>query len=176
MRVDGTEITRLIAASRAAMLNTGEETRPYDNSSSDLLSLDFDGLVHLRLAHQTKQAASGVRKLAILPSSGAVINTSANPATTLSDSEGESESDNPQSKTPSPKGLSVRRELTKKFNEIIRQQQDHGVGTGIERAARWSLAGNAANAAVVAGAESAKVLRSATSDQRFNLMDRPQPL
>jgi len=48
----------------------------------------------------------------------------------------------------------------RRFNEVIKQQQERGKGTGAERGLRWGTtpaAGNAANAADAAAARSTKV-------------------
>lgn len=50
--------------------------------------------------------------------------------------------------------------LVKMAIETLKLQQDHGVGTGLERKARWTTngkTGNAANAAAVAATRSAEV-------------------
>ena len=66
--------------------------------------------------------------------------------------------------------LAERQELLRRFTEIIKQQGDRGIGTGLERSARWqkvmtrtgeteasSPSGNAKNAAVTAKAAATKV-------------------
>jgi hypothetical protein len=94
-------------------------------NSSDLSTLSFDKLVQLRRKHQTRQAATSVRKKM---SSGR---------------------HQPQAQVPTDRQL-----LIKRFQEIIKQQQEQGKGTGAERGLRWRTdiptAGNAANAAEAA--------------------------
>jgi hypothetical protein len=55
------------------------------------------------------------------------------------------------------KNISIRRQLIRKFHEILKERQEQGVGTGHERAARWQatkpdqqVSGNSANAALAA--------------------------
>lgn len=110
-------------------------------------TIDVSQLVHLRFLHQTKQAETGVRKVG----------------------SGESTANR---KTEKP--LSERQQIIRKFAEILKQQDDRGVGTGLERSARWILkgsaksiskqgeavektSGNSANAAAVADATASSV-------------------
>ena len=109
-------------------------------------TIDISELVHLRFLHQTKQAETGVRKVG----------------------SGESTA-NRQAEKP----LSERQQIIRKFAEIIKQQDDRGVGTGLERSARWiskgsekgtkqskaveKTSGNSANAAAVADATASSV-------------------
>ena len=114
---------------------------------SILSSLDVDELVRLRLAHQTKQADSGVR-------------ARTNDAEQNLDSNDHGESFKPPSE---------KQKLLQRLNQIIKEQQDRGVGTRQERDFRWAksaaggneteLAGNSANAAAVATASAGKVRR-----------------
>ena len=113
-------------------------------------TIDVSELVHLRFLHQTKQAETGVRKVGSCEST-------ANPGR--------------QAKKP----LSERQQIIRKFAEIIKQQDDRGIGTGLERSARWiskgsrsekgtrkseaieKTSGNSANAAAVADATASSV-------------------
>ena len=102
-------------------------------NQGDLSTLSFEKLVSLRSRHQTRQAASGVRK-----------------KTT-------SGRDQTHAKLPTERQLLLRR-----FQEIIKEQQEQGAGTGAERGLRWRMgnapaAGNAANAAAAAKTRHKKV-------------------
>ena len=115
--------------------------------TSGSLTIDVSELVRLRFLHQTKQAETGVRKVG----------------------SGESTA-NRQAEKP----LSERQQIIRKFAEIMKQQDDRGVGTGLERSARWiskgsakstskqselveKASGNSANAAAVADATASSV-------------------
>ena len=122
--------------------------RPETNLfTSGTLTLDVSELVHLRFLHQTKQAETGVRKVG---SGESIANRKAE------------------------KPLSERQQIIRKFAEILKQQDDRGVGTGLERSARWiskgsaestskqneaieKTSGNSANAAAVADATASSV-------------------
>ncbi len=108
--------------------------------------LDFEGLVAMRGAHQTRQAATGVRTQHTQMRNAA--------------------------KTPE----TIRKQLIRRFHEILREgQEEVAVGTGCERKARWvsakggqasgivsrdepgNLTGNSFNAVAVATTATAKV-------------------
>jgi hypothetical protein len=119
------QIANSLNACLAPINAPDEPTHPLDMKSSDLSTLSFDKLVHLRRKHQTRQAATSVRKKM---------------------SSGRHQS---QAKAPTKRQLLIRR-----FQEVIKQQQEQGRGTGAERGLRWRTdppaAGNAANAAEAA--------------------------
>lgn len=102
------------------------------------LRVDISDLVRQRFKHQTKQGLTGVRKF------------------------GSTESISRNLTKPLSEGQHLR-----KFNEIIKQQDDRGIGTGLERKGRWKANGILANtamsenpanaAAAVAGAAASKV-------------------
>ncbi len=104
--------------------------------SADASRIDLNILVNLRLEHQTKQASTSIQ-------------TSQTPCTT----------------SETIKVTTERQRILKEFSSIIREAGERGVGSGLERMARWRmtgqdrnavnattapLAGNAANAAEVA--------------------------
>ena len=125
-------------------ISTGdEELLPfgYGESEPNFAELNLDALVTMRFQHQTEQAAKGIR----------LKGSSDKPA------DGEKE-------------ISIRRQLIRKFHEVLRQQQERGVGTGCDRAARWldaaaepggqvsdKATGNSANAALAATAVATRV-------------------
>ncbi|KIJ59917.1 hypothetical protein HYDPIDRAFT_170487 [Hydnomerulius pinastri MD-312] len=90
-------------------------------------SVDFNMLVKIREAHETRQAKKGCR------------------------TRGDDQADSSEKQD-----ASKRLELIREFHAILKEQQGRGAGTGLERAARWtgssaqSSSGNAANAATVA--------------------------
>ncbi|PPR07227.1 hypothetical protein CVT24_010170 [Panaeolus cyanescens] len=105
--------------------------QPSSTVNPHSLSVDLSELVKLRFAHQTHQALTGVRK---------VGNESAISRTT---------------RTPQ---LTERQRIIREMAAIVKESGDRGVGSGLERAARWQASapapstGNAANAATVAKA------------------------
>jgi hypothetical protein len=126
-------ITSSLNACLAPLNAPDEPTDVIDMNKSDLSTLSFEKLVSLRSRHQTRQAASGVRK-----------------KTT-------SGRDQTHAKLPTERQLLLRR-----FQEIIKEQQEQGAGTGAERGLRWRMgnapaAGNAANAAAAAKTRHKKV-------------------
>jgi hypothetical protein len=83
-----------------------------------------------------------------------------------------------KSETVDKPEISMRQQLIRRFHEVLKEQQDHAIGTGCERAARWRApapggregqidglsapalpSGNSANAAVAASAIAKKVCR-----------------
>jgi hypothetical protein len=89
-----------------------EQTNVFDMTTAELGMLNFDQMVELRFAHQTKQAASGIRKSV--------------KGTSNAQTAGHAESVETQ-----------RQALLRKLNEVIKEQQERGVGTGVERGLRW---------------------------------------
>ncbi|KAK6980928.1 hypothetical protein R3P38DRAFT_3376544 [Favolaschia claudopus] len=118
-----------------ARLLTLEASKPLGRGTATPPTINFDFLVELRRKHQTLQAARGVR----------TRNVDAN--------------------TEKSKELSLRQQLVRQFHLALKEDQGRGVGTGVERSARWkasapggrgentsSAAGNTANAAETATA------------------------
>lgn len=114
----------------------------------NLSGVDITSLVDLRRAHQTKQAASGIR-------------------TTTKVS---------LAKSTAQSALSERQAVLRGFRDAIKQREEVGAGTGVERSARWrqptpggrdgevdgevaapAAAGNSANAVVSATAAAKRV-------------------
>lgn len=107
-----------------------ERTKPLGLTEISVIDLDFGPLVKMRRRHQTRQAAYGVRTRLFKPS------------------------DSPDPKT------SIKKEIIRRMHDILKDQDEHAVGTGYERAARWGkteAAGNAANAAAAAAAVARRV-------------------
>jgi hypothetical protein len=114
----------------------------------------------MRFRHQTQHAAKAVRT----QGSAAITNadSSHTKPNTLEDTAGP---DGQKKRT------SVRCQLIKEFHAILKEQQDKGAGSGLERVARWrsegnamgdesaTVTGNAANAASAAK-QVAKTVRS----------------
>jgi hypothetical protein len=121
-----------IAACLVPVNAPDEPTNVFDINSSDLSALSFDKLMNLRRQHQTRQAATSIRT-----------------KTT-------SGSHQVQKQAPTERQLLLRR-----LNEVIKEQQEKGTGTGAERGLRWRAdapaAGNAANAAEAAETRHKKV-------------------
>ena len=146
------ECQRPLARLAVSALPAVQDNRPQNAfSAADPSDIDLSSLVDLRLQHQTKQAFSGVRSSGILKTHSA---------------------DN------SPiKQLTERQKLLKGFAEVLREVGDKGVGSGLERSARWkrnpapggrdaenvdgvdapTATGNTANAAEVAKSAAKKV-------------------
>lgn len=136
----------------AALLPSIKDSLPENPFGSiDPSSVDLSVLTDLRFAHQTKQAASGIRTSKSAHSDLSSISTAT-------------------------KALSDRQKILRGFAEIIRERGEKGIGSGLERAARWRnpapggrasdidgapaphlAAGNSENAAAVAGAAAKKV-------------------
>jgi hypothetical protein len=125
-----------------------EPANPLDFNNSDLTTLNFENLVRLRFAHQTRQAATGIRKKA-----------ASTAKTTMPENGSEGEK--------TKKKVTERQLLIKQFHEVIKRQQDRGTGTGAERSLRWQgnvpTTGNAANAAEAAATRQ-KAARLITSN------------
>ncbi|KAJ7783922.1 hypothetical protein DFH07DRAFT_764292 [Mycena maculata] len=97
-------------------------------------NLDFKALVRLRKEHQTRQAANCAR----------VKHASSEDDSSVAAEE------------------STRRQILRKFHEILKEDQGRGVGTAVEREARWHTdtkptVGNSANAALAATTLATKV-------------------
>ncbi|KAJ7101505.1 hypothetical protein B0H15DRAFT_769608 [Mycena belliarum] len=97
-------------------------------------SLDFKALVRQRKQHQTRQAANCAR----------------------------TKKDVSDSESPVASEGSLRCQILRRFHELLKEDQARGVGTAVERDARWHTdpklpAGNAANAAATAAATATKV-------------------
>ncbi|KAJ7722682.1 hypothetical protein B0H16DRAFT_1334577, partial [Mycena metata] len=118
--------------------NEDEASKPLGRGAFTSDAIDFDYLVELRRRHQTIQAAHGVRTRIVDQSSEKV------------------------------KEVSLRQQLIKKMHLVLKEEQDHATGIGLERSARWHApapggrgakesettlpAGNSANAALTAAA------------------------
>ncbi|KAF7972553.1 hypothetical protein HWV62_17764 [Athelia sp. TMB] len=119
-------------------------SRPFGQGTIDTGALDLSALVTLRFKHQTRHAALAVRTRYEV-----VENLDA---------------DAEQRKQEN----SLKRELIKRFNEILKEQQGQGSSTGQERLARWrtgepeAATGNVANAAAAA----TKAAKSALTRRR----------
>ena len=128
------------------------EPNKYPFNVADPSSIDLSVLVSLRFAHQTKQAASGVRT---------------SKTCHLEDTQ-----------TAPKKEMTNRQAILKGFSNIIHEQGEKGVGTGADRLRRWTgrnpapggrvsqidgveapepAAGNSANAVAVADASAKQV-------------------
>ncbi|KAJ7182126.1 hypothetical protein C8R46DRAFT_826347, partial [Mycena filopes] len=120
------------------ILSITEAAKPFGRGALTSDAIDFDYLVELRRRHQTVQAARGVRTR--------VVDRSSDKA----------------------KDASLRQQLIKKLHLALKEEQDHAIGTGLDRNARWHApapggrgasgpgatlpAGNSANAALTATA------------------------
>ncbi|KAJ7110581.1 hypothetical protein C8R44DRAFT_934286 [Mycena epipterygia] len=106
-----------------------EASKPFGRGTNTAFeNLDFKALVRQRKEHQTHQAAHCAR----------IKHT------------------NPQELLPVPEE-STRRQILRKYHELLKEDQARAVGTAVEREARWRTdpkptAGNAANAAAAASA------------------------
>jgi aspartokinase len=126
------EDRRLVAEARSLRLpavRTHQEMAPFGfgQLNPQTTKLHLQVLIDLRARHQNRQAALGVRTKA-----SAAISDPDVPAAPVS----------------------LHRQLMTRYHDIARGQQDLGMGTGSDRAARW---GNSANAAVVADAATRQV-------------------
>jgi hypothetical protein len=95
--------------------------------------IDISELLRLHYHHQTKQAKTGVRKFG---NTKVLCN---------------SESELTQMNLHQSKPLTECQQILWRFTEIIKQQDDRGIGTGLERAAHWkgTITGNSADVAMV---------------------------
>ena len=125
-------IASSIAACLVPVNAPDKPTNPFDMNNSDLSALSFDKLVNLRRQHQTRQAATSIRT-----------------KTT-------SRRQQVQKQVPTERQL-----LLQRLNEVVKEQQEKGTGTGAERGLRWRAdapaAGNATNAAEAAETQHKKV-------------------
>jgi hypothetical protein len=145
----------LVDGSSLKTLSTVNDPTPSNAFNAGSWSdVDLSELVRLRFDHQTKQAATGVRK-------------AGNPTTNVQDT-------TMAGHTKLLKPLTERQKVLREFNQIIKQQGDQGVGTGADRKKRWEtnttaqgnsnssldtvpVHGNAANAEAAAKATATKV-------------------
>ena len=110
-----------------------EHTKPLGLGDISVVDLDFDPLVKMRRRHQTRQATLGIRTRSYK----------------LSDPKFSSDSE-----------TSIKMQIVRRMHEVLKEQDEHAIGTGYERAARWGkteVAGNAANAAANAAAVARRV-------------------
>jgi hypothetical protein len=126
-------------------VNTNEHSNAFTTNNSESSAVDLTELVRLRFLHQTKQAATGVR-----------IGSNTN-----------------ETAFEKKKLLTDRQKILREFNQILKQQEDRGVGTGLDRKVRWqngttqpdaaasakvkTINGNSANAELAAKATASKV-------------------
>ncbi|KIJ91177.1 hypothetical protein K443DRAFT_115413 [Laccaria amethystina LaAM-08-1] len=104
---DAITIARFLADSLPAPNSVLDKpTLPY--LDLDMSGIDIQSLIDLRHAHQTKQAASGVRT------------TTRTQANSIAQS-----------------ALSERQAILRGFKEVIKQREEVGAGTGIKRSKRW---------------------------------------
>jgi hypothetical protein len=144
------------------------ETNKYPFDVADPSNIDLSVLTSLRFAHQTKQAASGVRTSKMFHSEDTQT-------------------------APSPKKeLTDRQAILKGFSNIIREQGEKGAGTGADRLRRWTgrnpapggrisqidgvdapglAAGNSANDAVAVADATAKRVSVHKSQRIFSFFD-----
>lgn len=122
----------------------------FDIGPSLFASLDIDELIRSRLLHQTKRKR--------------IVNKEDVDKSDVNKEHKRKDTDT------APATPSERQKLLQRLNQIVKEQQDRGVGTGKERDARWKksavgggsaandeLTGNSANAAVTATASAARV-------------------
>jgi hypothetical protein len=123
------------AAALPAVQLPSEPSKPSANMAFN--ALDFKVLVRQRKQHQTRQAANSARVKTSKP-----------------DEDGSS----------TAPVESTRRQILRRYHELLKEDQSKAVGTAVERQARWSTdpkptAGNATNAAATAAAVATKVGR-----------------
>ncbi|CDO76141.1 hypothetical protein BN946_scf185027.g4 [Trametes cinnabarina] len=126
---------------------------PFDRPVASLtLDHDLSGLLRARRAHETERAWTGVRT-----KERGVVNKSASTTSETGDER--------------PLQESTRCVLIREMQQVISEEQERGVGTGLEHDVCWwthvaaasksiaaSSTGNSANAAMVAGARAASVM------------------
>lgn len=115
------EVIQLVPPTLPTLRIGDERSKPLGLGGLDTTQLDFEALVKMRRQHQTRQAALGVRTR---QGTGNV--------------EGE-------------KVISIRRRIIGRMHEILKEQKDQAVGTGVERSARWRAAAPGGRAGVVDG-------------------------
>jgi hypothetical protein len=150
-----TTLEGILMADSLPPVQINEHANPFD--IDDPSTLNLQELVKLRFAHQTKQGATGVKNYT---RSAHANSSSRHGDVNDSDETGASKTE--------------RQKLLSRFAEIIKQQGDKGIGTGLERSARWrkvtagetgetegpgepTVTGNAKNAAASAKAAATKV-------------------
>ncbi|KAJ7143457.1 hypothetical protein C8R46DRAFT_1316074, partial [Mycena filopes] len=110
-----------------------EASTPFASTAFD--TLDFKALVRQRRQHQTRQAAKSAR---------------------VKIHHGDDDDSAPTAPVESP-----RRQILRKYHELLKEDQSKATGTAVERQARWTTdpkpAGNAANAAAAATAVATRV-------------------
>ncbi|KAJ7273022.1 hypothetical protein C8J57DRAFT_264300 [Mycena rebaudengoi] len=123
-----------VAVALPALQIASDVSKPFGRgANSSFEALDFKALVRQRQEHQTRQAAKCARIK----------------DTKLDDSH-------------TAVAESTRRQLLRKFHELLKEDQARAVGSAVEREARWKTApktppaGNSANAAAVASAVATK--------------------
>ncbi|KAH9896485.1 hypothetical protein C8Q73DRAFT_642433, partial [Cubamyces lactineus] len=118
-----------------------EATRPFDRPVTASEDVDYTSIISTRRQHETKRAARCVR------------------TGTRQSGQGADGADSEQSRR-----ASKRSHIIREMEALIRQYDGdtQGVGTGLERRARWQVgkkdSGNTANAALAAGQRAATVL------------------
>ncbi len=125
---------------------TADPIRPFDRHlGSVTLNTDFSQLVSLRRQHESNRAKSAVRKG---HSNSSQLGGDEQPAQSRKET--------------------AQQALIREMQQAVRQEQERGVGTGLERDARWkarytsndtygTMAGNVGNALLAAGARAAAV-------------------
>ena len=156
---DAEQISHVLSKCRKAMADSLppveiNESNKYPFNVVDPSNIDLSVLTSLRFAHQTKQAASGVRTSKTF------------------------HSDSDDTQTAPKKELTNRQAILKGFSNIIHEQGEKGTGTGADRLRQWTgrnpapgggisqingveapelVAGNSANALAVADATAKQV-------------------
>jgi hypothetical protein len=142
----------LLAAQLPSLTHVPEEaSRPFDHSSTYFHNLDFSSLLSTREAHETERARKSVR----------------------------TQMHQHQKATNHDAEVPIRRHIIREMNSILREQQDQGGGTGLERKNRWApggrsgqevarLVGNSANAELAAGQRAATVRTVLLTSQVFD--------
>ncbi|OJT13577.1 hypothetical protein TRAPUB_9876 [Trametes pubescens] len=135
----------------ALAFEPAEPLRPFDRPlDPGLMNADLSTLVAVRQRHETDRARKGIR-------------------TRMDDRD----HDRPEGDdSAGNRTESARQALIRNIQQVMREEQDRAVGTGIERDARWRThvtaaskvgesieTGNAANAALAAGARAATVTK-----------------
>ncbi|KAL7281612.1 hypothetical protein ACG7TL_004929 [Trametes sanguinea] len=136
-----------------------ESIRPYDRPpGSHGIYSDLSGLVRVRKQHETERARKGVHT--------SKANTTDNERSSCPLGEEARSSGTPVCEE------SKRQVLIREMQQALAEEQDRGIGTGLERDAHWhshvgtaskaitqpSAGGNSANAALIAGAKAASVV------------------
>ncbi|KAF9472308.1 hypothetical protein BDN70DRAFT_818838 [Pholiota conissans] len=112
---DASHISTILAsignsiAMRLPPVNVNDHTNAFELNLDT--AVDLSELVRLRFRHQTKQAATGIRTMGV-PSDSTIPSASVKP-------------------------LTERQRILREFSQILKQQEDQGVGTGLERKFRW---------------------------------------